>query len=542
MIARLASIAFALGVPLCLGWGFIKTSSPTYDEPVHLASGYVALKTPLRPINYRDHPPLAEMAAALPLLALKPALMTQHPQFGRLYNYADAFLHQNTVPAERLLSTARLWSLVLWTAAVALPALEWAGRLAGPVGAAAAAALSAFCPALFSNAALVATDSAAAALFFMTFWLLSFNPRRRRHWALAGFCAGLALGAKFSMVVIPPFAAAALLMERKLDGGSGRFDWAGAAVSVVALLLSLLFVYKFRGLGLWWEGFTATMSRLDQGRSAYLLGQYSTTGWWYYFPVALLVKTPLPLLALAALGAASWLRVPRSQQLWVWGPAAAYFVLACFSKTQIGYRHILPVYPSLILLGAVGAEKLFRRGRAARLLLMLFGGWLVYGVFKTHPHHLAYFNELAAGPEGGRRWLADSNLDWGQDLPALARELKARGNPAIYFSYFGAGDPSLYGIRYLPVGFVSNVDRRDGVALPDPRGQVLLAVSATNLVGVYYRDKAAFAWLGERRPCFSAGHSILLYDLSSDAEGRRRLAELLRGLGHAGTADGLLLK
>jgi len=32
------------------------------------------------------------------------------------------------------------------------------------------------------------------------------------------------------------------------------------------------------------------------------------------------------------------------------------------------------------------------------------------------PHYLAYFNELAGGPANGFKELADSNLDWGQDL------------------------------------------------------------------------------------------------------------------------------
>ena len=109
-------------------------------------------------------------------------------------------------------------------------------------------------------------------------------------------------------------------------------------------------------------------------------------------------------------------------------------------------------------------------------------------------------------------------------------------------SYFGVGDPALYGIRHLPVGFVSNVDRRAAAAVPDPRGPVLLAVSATNLLGVYYADKTVFSWLRERRPVFSAGGSILLYDLTEDPEARRRLSALVRASGFAGAADSLLFK
>lgn len=524
-----------------LGWGLIKGSAPTYDEPVHLASGFAALRSPARPLNYRDHPPFAEMWAALPLLALKPSTGFSHPDWaaGRVYNYSDFFLYKNRLSAEKLLDAARLWCLLTWTAVLALAALEWSRRLAGPAGLWASAWLLAFCPPLLSNAALVATDAAAAALYFLTFWLLSFEPRRRRHWLLAGVSCGLALASKFNMVVIPLFAASAWLSERKVR--RERESWSGPWLMASAALLILASVYRFR-LPLYWEGLTQTFSRLGQGRASFLHGAHSTTGFLLYFPAALALKTPLALLAASGAGLVLWMRRPTPALLWPALPPIAFFAAACLSKTQIGYRHILPVYPFLIVMGACAASWAWAKppwGRGAALGL---GLWLAVSVLRVHPHHLAYFNELSGGPVGGHRWLVDSNLDWGQGLKELAGEIKRRGNPPVFLSYFGAADPFYYGLRYLPVGFVTNVDRREGVVEPGPGDPVLLAVSATNLQGVYFQEKSLFTWLRDRAPDFAAGYSIFLYDLTADAEGRKKLAALVELAGSPGAARRLVLK
>src|SRR5579885_2161203 len=120
-----------------LGAGFIRVSSATFDEPVHLASGYSAL-TGGRPLNWRDHPPLAEMWDAAPLLALRPAAMRLAAATQPLYSFADVFLYKNRADAGRMLGAARLWSLATWGALLIGVAVAWSFALAGWPGAAAA--------------------------------------------------------------------------------------------------------------------------------------------------------------------------------------------------------------------------------------------------------------------------------------------------------------------------------------------------------------------------------------------------------------------
>jgi hypothetical protein len=528
-----AALASVLAASL-LGRALIRVSGPTYDEPVHLSAGYTDLVDGRYRLNALDHPPLGEMWAALPLLTRPLNRFSTHPAWlaGQVYHFGDLFLYQNNAEPGVLLGAARTWSLVTLTALVAFAVVGWAWRLEGPAAGWGAAAALGFCVPWFSNAALVTTDAPSAALFFSACAALAVARRTRASWALAGAATGAALAAKFNMIILPALMGFALVAEARAEK-SRRARARDVALAVIVSLFVLALAYRFSYVTLWFDGLSATLSRLSQGRAAYLHGSHSTEGWWWYFPAAFLLKTPLALLLVGGLGAYAALRRPRAESAWLLIPPAGYFVAALTSKTQIGYRHLLPVYPFLCLWAGLGAAWLWRRGKTARAALGVLGLWLAGSVVVQSPFSLAYFNELALGR--GDRWLSDSNLDWGQDLPALARELSARGNPTVVLSYFGAGDPAAYGIKYVPVGFVSNVERAGNGELA-PGGPVLLAVSQTNRAGVYFRNHALFDWLSSRTPAAVPGGSIYLYDLTGDDEGRAIVGALLAGAGRAGDA------
>lgn len=525
MKARALLIVCSSAAFFALGMRQIRATAPTYDEPVHLASGYLAL-TGLRAINALDHPPFAEMWAAVPLLALKPLTLAGHPQWGRLYNYSDAFLYKNRVPPGRLLGWARAWALASWGLVFCALAVAWAWRLGGPQAAAFAGLFAASCPLLFSNAAVVGTDAASAALYAAACFWLSREARPPRVWAAAGVCAGLALAAKFNMIALPGFLAAALISESRAEPAA-RAPAARVALFAAAAAAALAAVYK-GDLPLYWEGLTATLRRLGEGRSAFFAGERSTTGWLLYFPAALAFKTPLPLLGLSAAGA--WLLARGGGRAAVWAllPPGAYLAAACVSKTQIGARHALPVVPFLVVWAAVAAGRLARAGAAGRVAAALLAAVQIASVARASPDGLTYFNVLAGGTQGGYRWFVDSNLDWGQGLAALSAELERRGRPRIYLSYFGTADPSFFGIAHCPFAWVTNVERREGVACPAPGEPALLAVSATNLQGVYYADPKVFSWLDPAKAVARPGGTFFLFDLTQDPEGRRKLAALLR--------------
>ena len=540
--------AAALVFHLFAGLSFIRSAAPTYDEAVHLSSGYSYLDTGLYRMNVMDHPPFSEMLSALPLLAMKPQSFTGHPYFANLmpYHYGDLFLYQNTVSPERLLNTARIFTFAVWTALLAWFIWLFVSRLESAPAAFFSLAVFGLMPVFISNNALVTTDAAAAVFYFGSFalaWLFtSVKPLRKegkggkktevpdsgrlRFWAaMAGLTAGLGMVSKFSLFIVPPMVAAFWIADN-LRWPRLKFSTLLGYIGIyfAACLVTAALVYKF-DMGLYFKGLSETLRRLDQGRSSFVMGRHTLEGVWWYFPAALAVKTPL--LALFGGLAGLWLafRNFRRDYLWLILPSAVYFAASLNTKVQIGYRHIMPVMPFIAALAGIAL---------ARLAEAKKGAWLAAGllaltaasVARAHPFYLAYFNEAAGGPAGGYKLLVDSNLDWGQDVKGVGEYLKGRGNPPVIFSYFGVARPESYGIDYAPLGIISNVPLSGTGAQVCAMKETLLAVSATNLQGTYYPDKATFDWLKTRKPVFTAGYSIFLYDLSSDREGLEKLAAL----------------
>ena len=200
-------------------------------------------------------------------------------------------------------------------------------------------------------------------------------------------------------------------------------------------------------------------------RYAFWNGDYSTSGWRLFFPYCFLVKTPLPLLALAGTLAAIALRrlklERRTSSLYeivpLWSLIGVYACIAISSTLNIGHRYILPLYPPLfILCGGAAAWLRSKRATMRMLLPVLLALFLVESA-RAYPHYLAYFNQIT-GREHAYEHLADSSLDWGQDLPGLKQWLDRHGwdgspKRRVFLTYFGTAEPEHYGIRasLLPV-------------------------------------------------------------------------------------------
>jgi hypothetical protein len=135
----------------------------------------------------------------------------------------------------------------------------------------------------------------------------------------------------------------------------------------------------------------------------------------------------------------------------------------------------------------------------------------VFSAIQIHPYQLAYFNRFAGGPEAGARYLDDSNIDWGQDLPSLAGWQSEHGVRPLALWYFGTDDPAAYGIQSRPLS-------DEEVRQPQ---RAVYAISVNNLIGLKLKaqetGRTELDWLVRYRPAAMVGYSIYIYDFRSDA-------------------------
>lgn len=223
-------------------------------------------------------------------------------------------------------------------------------------------------------------------------------------------------------------------------------------------------------------------------RPAFLMGELSLTGWWYYFPFAMAVKTPTATLTAAAAAVIVILRAARRgvfrspQARWaalcLAVPFAFYLASAMRSNLNIGLRHVLPVYPFAFVAIACAAEYTWRHSRrAAKIVIIALAALLIAESLSAFPNYIPFFNTLAGGQGNGPHLLGDSNVDWGQDLALLSTWQQSHPDQTLYLSYFGLTDPAYYHLKYVPLPGGYHYDPKPSW----PTAPGMLAISVSNL-------------------------------------------------------------
>lgn len=548
--------------------------SATIDEPQHLVDGYAAWT--LR--DYRvdpDHPPLLRMWAALPLLVTPGIKLDTHSRYWLPFDewrFCHQFLYQDN-DADRLLYRAR-FMISLLGVLLGILVFCWARELAGFWPAAIALGLLCTEPNLVAHSGLVTTDLGATCFVFGSVY---FAWRTARSFSI-GNAIGLTVFfvlaqlSKYSAVLLAPIVLALFLVRalaptawtchlRRATLLSTRARKVMLALASVACLVlvsyaALWAIYSFRyaptnagtklaqfatdieaqqrlprltGFMQWIDehhllpnvcaqGFLS-MTAKAQLRPAYLFGEFSERGWWYYFPVAFLIKTPIALMLMSFIGLVLWAADWRHDWLnglFVVGPPAAYFIMAMSGHLNIGLRHVLIVYPFALLLAGRTIAALVRSsapGTSRRWRSVALVGLCLAQVAEfaaVYPDCLAFFNASIGGPSHGADYLVDSNLDWGQGLKLLKQWMTEHQVARINLSYFGYADPAYYQIDYNPLPGSPFFDY-GRIGKPQLPGYI--AVSATNLRGLYLSDFARdlYANLQKRQLVAVLGHCIYVY-------------------------------
>ena len=520
--ARRLQIACAVSLLVILWSQLIlsaRRESQTWDEACHIFAGYNYWTNG----NFGDnpeHPPLVKLLATLPLLRL-PLKVPPHPSvFDKEEDFLTAtqFVYSNN--AEMILLRTRTAAALL-TLLLAFLVFATAKEMFGTTPAFIALTLLVFEPNILAHGAVVTTDVGVSCFLLATVYALyryAKKPTTSRL-VLAGVAAGLALATKHSAILIVPIlvtlAVCELAMWRRQSGSQQveslskrALRMTGALVLIGVLAVAILWSFygfhfdprpgvdasahltEYAGrlkspvqakmiltaaklhllpqsylYGLADVGFTAEFSH------TYLLGTVYPHGRWFYFPVAFAIKTTLGLLILLALVpfALARSRVECWRELlFLIVPAAIYFFVAMGSGMNIGVRHILPVYPFLMILAAWAAWRLIQRQRRWAYVVALLLLWNVISSTRTFPVYLAYANELWGGPSQTYKYLSDSNADWGQQLWATKKYLDGRHVKNCWFAYFAevVVDPTYYGVTCKPLTTIASVWLQPTIDVP----------------------------------------------------------------------------
>lgn len=526
--------------------GTYRVFSHTWDEPAHIAAGMQLLDR--GQYDYElHHPPLARLATATgPYLAGSRSFGEQNMwQEGWRLLYDRGDYEQN-------LTLARLGILPFFVLLAGLT-WYWTQWLWGLPTATLASFFLITQPTILAHAGLATTDLPMVALGMWS--LLSFvlwlEKPSYLHSVILGISTGLAFMTKFSAIPFLAVCFLAVMLYRWLrDPGSwnpSRLVMSGGLLKIL-LSTAMLFISAWAVFGFAWSDYpqtkgpetaeaaytvslpmvlTATAGGIKElmehnsgGHYSYLLGEWQQHGWWYFFPVAIMVKTTIPLLLCAAFGfVVAWKEGRREKDWKAALPGIMALSILAFSimvNINIGVRHILLTYPLLAIQASYGLHWLLYQTRrklpgsitAAVLLL-----WQGTTTLTARPDYLPWFNALAGSqPE---HVLIDSDLDWGQDLKRLSSELRARG------------------IEYCAIAY-NGFARLDQHNLP-PNFALEAGKPVTGWVAISLLSREAeegYHWIKNIKPETRVGKSIYLYlvrpsDLPLPERAQARMREAL---------------
>ena len=554
---ELAWLGLAIVVYWFAAWTASKNLPAVADEIAHVTGGASYWRDGINHLQ-PENGYTAMHWATLPMLWHPPAFPNVPPDLpegSAMIVIGHRLFYESGNNPEAMLATGRALMAIVGAALVAL-IWWWARRLWSANAGMLAAGLAAFCPTLLAHGGLVMSDMMLSFFLLLTltaYWTLLQRASLLRIFGV-GLCAGCLLLSKMSGVLALPMMAALALLRL---GDAPAIEWRFGLSPIraegrrkLAIIVASSFGVAIVAGGVLWAAFgfhysmfahpaaavSAGMTTWDTllrdgglvprvvavlragrvlpeawlyglaqtahtlpGRLAFLNGETSDHGWPSYFPYAWLVKTPLTLFALMAVGIAASSRGGKKLLLQA-APLLVLFVVywlfALTTHINIGHRHLLPVYAPMLILAGAAAQCFTAGPRWTKVLVPVLAVWFAAESLWIRPRYLSYFNALAGGPANGYRHLVDSNVDAGQDLIELRRWLDAHGGAEtkptapLFLSYFGPADPVHHGIR--AVRFADNGFDARPRSLPAPIRGGRFCISVTLFQGMY--TLTAGAW------------------------------------------------
>lgn len=363
------------------------------------------------------------------------------------------------IPANRFVERHAVTAVFGWIGIVYCGRLT--GRLFGPWAGVLGLVLLALSPRYFADSMNNPKDLPFAAMSIMALYYISTVSPRWPYVPLStasriAISLALALGVRVGALLYLGYFGALVAVLVVLDRCTHWRRLAGTAVTVAAVALATLLL----GTLCWpWAGgspltrpFEALLGAANypwNGNVVFGGDEYPAQELpWYYAPWWFMISVPPVVLAGAALSPFFTMNradALRRAGLWVVAGAPLAATIIMSSTLYDGVRHLLFIYPVLVVLAAGGWTAMLQRLRpdrwrfgAALALATGIASMLLF-VVRYHPNQVVYFNALVGGPrEAFRQYELDywgncmlQGVEWGAAMGrAYGATLTISGNPA----------------------------------------------------------------------------------------------------------------
>ena len=533
-----------------------KTDSAIVDEIAHIPSGYSYDKYQDYRLN-PEHPPLAKALAGIPLTFMSLKQVDQSAAWNDVNQWEAGwdFIYRFNSNYDTIIFVSRL-PMILLLLALGFFVYRFAAQLFGRRTAVITLALFCSYPDLLAHGHLVTTDVAAALGFMISvYYFYHWNKSKTtKSLVYAGIAFGLAQLLKFSAVLLLPILLIYIiylaLEKKKAIGSFWKAFWPKFRDYICIGLIGLGVVYLFylifcwhtpsgiehklietnltndprtlvfrnflhlfennpvtRALGHYILGLFLVFGRVGGGNNTFILGHYSNKSISWFFPVAYLIKTPLPVIVLFFGGLIS-LYWSRMKDAWIkvllLTPIIIYWAVTLKGSLNIGIRHLMPTIPFVLLFIAYFIHKYLITAKLnwKNLVIYALTLWMIVGSVAAYPNYISYFNETTIG-HNRYDLMVDSSLDWGQDLKRLKTYVDENHISSIYADYFGGGVPGLY----IP-------QEKDWHAGNGPvTGWIAISAEFyqfSKMTGPV-EGKWSYGWLDSYKPRAVIGNSILVF-------------------------------
>jgi len=536
--------------------------SQTADEATHLYAGYRYLKCGDLTVS-SEHPPLAKVIAAAPLLPMKFAVDCAPSNGDGLTQAfaAEKWLYtQNWAEA---LARARAASYLF---TIGLCAFLWvaARRMFGFNTAVVASALLIFEPNVLAYGSLILTDVPVTCMLVcavLMFYLWT-GSRKPTFFVLTIVSVGMTLLTKQSGLVVIPILAA-LAIAGALTQNPHKLFLAIRDLGAVVLICGLAFIVVWIGYEMrfapyatasyvqeqrpaatstiesvvrkledlrvlpqaYLDGFNGALILSHEGSNvAFVAGKFYPRAPWFSTLFNFLIRSTAGMLAvitLGGLGLALTFRSRPRECLFMLIPVCIYLAVCLHASRNVSMRYLLPMLPFLLIAVAAGCVELARRSRWLGYVVVVFLLSHVASSLHAYPDYLSYANELWGGPSQAYKY--EPWTDVGQGY-LQAREYLRRG-PArnCWLITAWQWDPALYDLPCQTFGpYLSH-------QIP-PRVQGTVIVSSTILSSIRPAEQQmASAFRGATPKAYIGGSALLVYEGNFDtslnaAIGERSLA------------------